>query len=97
MESGRRWKRSTRSGISNLYTAEISRTAGGVVDLITKSGTNKFHGSAYEYLRNDALDAKNYFSRGPRPEFRQNQFGVSIGGPIKQDKAFFFFDYEGSG
>ena len=80
---------------TNLYTAEISRTAGGVVDLITKSGTNKFHGTAYEYLRNDALDARNYFSRGPRPEFRQNQFGVSIGGPIKKDKAFFFFDYEG--
>jgi outer membrane receptor protein involved in Fe transport len=80
---------------TNLYTAEISRTAGGVVDLITKSGTNQFHGSAYEYLRNDALDARNYFSRGPRPEFRQNQFGVSIGGPIKKDKAFFFFDYEG--
>ncbi len=80
---------------TNLYTAEISRTAGGVVDLITKSGTNQFHGSAYEYLRNDALDARNYFSTGPRPEFRQNQFGVSIGGPIKRDKAFFFFDYEG--
>ena len=80
---------------TDLYTAEISRTAGGVVDLITRSGGNQFHGSAYEYLRNDALDARNYFSRGPKPEFRQNQFGTSFGGPFKKNKAFFFFDYEG--
>jgi hypothetical protein len=81
---------------TNLYTAEISRTAGGVADLITQSGTNQFHGSAYEYLRNDVLDARNYFSRtGPKPELRQNQFGTSIGGPILKNKAFFFFDYEG--
>ncbi len=81
---------------TNLYTAEISRTGGGVVDLITKSGTNQFHGTAYEFFRNDILDARDYFSRtGPKPELRQNQFGGSIGGPIVKDKAFFFFDYEG--
>jgi hypothetical protein len=71
---------------TNLYTAEISRTAGGVMDLITQSGTNQFHGTVYEYLRNDALDARNYFSTGPKPELRQNQFGGSIGGPIKRTK-----------
>ncbi len=82
--------------LTNLYTAEISRTDGGVVDLITKSGTNHFHGSLYEYLRNDVLDARDFFSTtGRKPELRQNQFGGSIGGPIVRNKAFFFFDYEG--
>jgi outer membrane receptor protein involved in Fe transport len=82
--------------LTNLYTAEISRTTGGVVDLITKSGTNHIHGSVYEYLRNDVLDARDYFARtGPKPELRQNQFGGSVGGPIVRNKAFFFFDYEG--
>ena len=81
--------------LTNLYTAEISRTGGGVVDLITKSGSNQFHGTVYEFLRNDKLDARDYFSRtGPKPELRQNQFGGSIGGPIIRNKAFFFFDYE---
>ena len=82
--------------LTNLYTAEISRSGGGVVDLITKSGSNNFHGTVYEFLRNDALDARDYFSTtGPKPELRQNQFGGSVGGPIVKDKAFFFFDYEG--
>jgi hypothetical protein len=82
--------------LTNLYTAEISRTGGGVVDLISKSGTNQFNGTVYEFFRNDILDARDYFSRsGPKPELRQNQFGGSIGGPIVRDKAFFFFDYEG--
>jgi hypothetical protein len=82
--------------LTNLYTAEISRSQGGVVDLITKSGTNRFHGTLYEFVRNDKFDARDYFSTtGPKPELRQNQFGGSIGGPIKRDKAFFFFDYEG--
>ncbi|MGA7522813.1 MAG: TonB-dependent receptor [Acidobacteriaceae bacterium] len=81
--------------LTNLYTAEISRSGGAVVDLITKSGSNRFHGTAYEFLRNDITDARNYFATvGPRPELRQNQFGGSIGGPIVRDKAFFFFDYE---
>ena len=82
--------------LTNLYTAEISRTGGGVVDLITKSGGNKFHGTLYEFLRNDKFDARDYFATtGPKPELRQNQFGGSIGGPIRKEKTFFFFDYEG--
>jgi hypothetical protein len=81
--------------LTNLYSAEISRSGGGVVDLITKSGTNKFHGTLYEFVRNNDFDARDYFSTsGPQPELRQNQFGGSIGGPIKKDKAFFFFDYD---
>ena len=81
---------------TNLYPAEVSRTEGGVVNVITKSGTNTFHGSLYEYLRNDILDARNYFATtGPKPELRQNQFGGSIGGPIRKNKTFFFGDYEG--
>ena len=81
---------------TNLYSAEVSRTEGGVTNVITKSGTNTFHGSLYEYLRNDILDARNYFATtGPKPELRQNQFGGSIGGPIRKNKTFFFGDYEG--
>jgi len=81
--------------LTNLYTAEVSRSGGGVVDLITKSGTNNFHGTAYEFLRNDVFDARDYFSTtGPKPELRQNQFGGSIGGPIIRQKTFFFFDVE---
>lgn len=82
--------------LTNLYTAEISRTGGGVVDLITKSGGDKFHGTLYEFLRNDKFDARDYFATsGPKPELRQNQFGGSIGGPIWRHRTFFFFDYEG--
>src|SRR5208337_5405469 len=81
---------------TNLYPAEVSRTEGGVANIITKSGTNTFHGSLFEYLRNDAFDARNYFAAtGPRPELRQNQFGGSVGGPIRKGKTFFFGDYEG--
>ena len=81
---------------TNLYPAEVSRTEGGVADVITKSGTNTFHGSLFEYLRNDALDARDYFATtGRNPELRQNQFGGSIGGPIQKNKTFFFGDYEG--
>lgn len=82
--------------LTNLYTAEISRTGGGVVDLITKSGGDRFHGTLYEFLRNDKFDARDYFATsGPKPELRQNQFGGSIGGPIWRHRTFFFFDYEG--
>ena len=81
---------------TNLYPAEISRTEGGVADVITKSGTNTFHGTLYEYLRNDVLDARNYFATtGPKPELRQSQFGGSMGGPIRKNKTFFFGDFEG--
>jgi len=74
--------------------AEYGRTSGGVISAINRSGTNRFHGSAYEFLRNSALDARNFFD-GPIPPFRRNQFGVSAGGPIQKDKTFIFADYEG--
>ena len=81
---------------TNSYAAEAGRTAGGVINIITRSGTNKFHGSAYEYFRNDIFDGRSYFqTTGAKPELRQNQYGASIGGPIWKDKAFFFFDWEG--
>lgn len=81
---------------TNSYAAEAGRTAGGVVNVVTRSGTNKFHGSLYEYFRNDIFDARNYFqTTGNKPELRQNQYGASIGGPIFKDKTFFYFDFEG--
>jgi hypothetical protein len=80
---------------TNLYPAEAGKTPGAVVNLITRGGTNSLHGSVFEYLRNDALDGRNYFATvGRRPELRQNQFGGSVGGPIIKDRAFFFADYE---
>jgi hypothetical protein len=81
---------------TNSYAAEAGRTAGGVVDIVTRSGTNQFHGSAYEYFRNDIFDARNVLqTTGNKPELRQNQYGASIGGPILKDRTFFFGDYEG--
>jgi Carboxypeptidase regulatory-like domain/TonB dependent receptor len=88
---------------TNLYPAETGRAGGAVINVITKSGTNKFHGTVFEFLRNDKFDAKDVFNvpqagnplAGVKPEFRQNQFGASIGGPIRKDKTFFFADYEG--
>lgn len=81
---------------TNSYAPEAGRTAGGVVSIITKSGTNQFHGSAYEFFRNDIFDARNVLqTTGRKPELRQNQFGGSIGGPIFKDRTFFFADYEG--
>jgi hypothetical protein len=82
---------------TNLFPAEYSRTDGAVVNVITKSGGNKFHGSLYEYLRNDITDSYLYAFGAtglPKPELRQNQFGGSISGPIVKNKAFFFADYE---
>src|ERR1700730_5821352 len=76
-------------------SAEYGRTSGGVVNAITRSGTNAFHGSVYEFLRNSALDARNFFDPAKIPPFRRNQFGASAGGPIQKDKTFFFADYEG--
>ena len=85
----------TRTEI-NLYTAEVGRTGGAVIDVITKSGDNQFHGSAYEFFRNDITDTRNFFvpTFAHKPELRQNQFGGSLGGPIFKDKTFFFVDYE---
>ena len=78
------------------YSPELGRSAGAQIRLESKSGTNQFHGSLFEYLRNSSLDAKNYFDRKdlPIPPFQQNQFGGSLGGPIKRDKLFFFVNYE---
>jgi hypothetical protein len=83
------------SVVSSNYSAEYGRTSGGVVNAITKSGANQFHGGAYEFLRNSALDARNYFDGPKIPPFRRNQFGASLGGPIWKDHTFFFADYEG--
>jgi len=85
------------SVLTSNYSAEYGKTSGGVVNAITRSGTNDFHGSAYEFLRNSALDARNYFedpTAGKAP-FKRNQFGVGVGGPIVKNKTFFFADYEG--
>lgn len=82
---------------TNSYPADEGRAGGAVINLITKSGTNAFHGDIFEYFRNDKLNANDFFANGAgiaRPEFRQNQFGGSVGGPIKKNKTFFFGDIE---
>jgi hypothetical protein len=82
---------------TNLFQAEQGRNPGATINVITKSGSNSFHGSGYEFLRNTQLDAKNFFAKPGRPkaQYQQNQFGASLGGPIRRDKLFFFADYEG--
>jgi hypothetical protein len=80
--------------LTTNYSAEYGRTSGGVVNAITRSGTNGFHGDMYEFLRNNALDARNFFDK-KIPPFRRNQFGVSAGAPIRKDRLFVFGDYEG--
>lgn len=80
------------------YSAEYSKASGGVVSAVTKSGTNDIHGSAFWFLRNDNLDAANFFDNAfgnQKPEFKRNQFGATLGGPIAQNKTFFFWAYEG--
>jgi Carboxypeptidase regulatory-like domain/TonB-dependent Receptor Plug Domain/TonB dependent receptor len=84
--------------LTTNYSAEYGRTSGGVITATTKAGTNDFHGSAYEFFRNDALDAASFIDNengNPKPPFRRNQFGASAGGPIKRDNTFIFGDYEG--
>jgi Carboxypeptidase regulatory-like domain/TonB-dependent Receptor Plug Domain len=78
------------------FEAEYGRSAGGVVNIVTKSGTNDIHGTGFEFLRNNALDARNFFNQvgSPQNPFHNNQFGGAIGGPIRRDKTFFFVDYE---
>ncbi|MGC2401131.1 MAG: TonB-dependent receptor [Acidobacteriaceae bacterium] len=86
------------------FSAEFGRAAGAVLNATTKSGTDRFHGSAFEFLRNDALDARNYFEYGPKGEFRLNQFGFTLGGPIfiphlydgRKHKTYIFGDYQGT-
>ena len=83
---------------TNGYAAEIGRAGGGVINVITKSGTNEFHGAAFEFYRDKALNAnswENNARRMPKRAYHFNQFGGDIGGPIKKNKAFFFFDYDG--
>lgn len=79
---------------TNDYSAEFGRGGGANIEVVTKSGTNLFHGSAWDFLRNDDLDAKDYFDI-QKQAYRRNQFGATLGGPIKKDKTFFFFAYEG--
>ncbi len=81
------------SVLTNTYSAQFGGS-GAVVNSASKSGTNSFHGSAYEFLRNSALDARNFFDGANKPPFRQNQFGGTLGGPIKKDKLFFFVNDE---
>ena len=82
---------------TNLFGAEQGRNSGATVDVITKSGTNAYHASLFEFLRNNYFDARNFFNNvgTPQPEYRQNQFGGSVGGPIIHNKLFFFGDFEG--
>jgi hypothetical protein len=82
------------SVLGSNYPAAYGRTSGGIINAVTRSGTNSFHGDAYEFLRNSALDARNFFD-GPIPPFKRNQFGGSAGGPIQKDRTFIFGDYEG--
>lgn len=82
------------SVLGSNYPAEYGRTSGGVINAVTRSGTNSFHGSVYEFLRNSAFDARNFFD-SKIPPFRRNQFGASGGGPIQKGRTFFFVDYEG--
>ena len=89
--------------LTNAYGAEYGRASGGVIIAVTRSGTNELHGTVFEFLRNSALDARNFFDRDPAnptvrsdpPPLRRNQFGFTLGGPIKRDKTFFFGSYEG--
>src|SRR6266568_5556693 len=82
--------------LTNSYSAEFGRSSGGIINAITRSGTNKLHGNLFEYLRNSALDAKNYFDPATNriPPFKRNQFGGTLGGTIRHDKTFFFGAFE---
>lgn len=83
---------------TNTFDAEFGRFGGAMINVVTKSGTNQYHGSVYEFLRNSALDANKYFSNMAglgKPPYRYNQFGASVGGPVIKNRMFFFFNYEG--
>jgi hypothetical protein len=81
--------------LRDSYGAEYGKHPGAQVTIVTQSGSNRLHGSGYEYLRNNDLDSRNYFDVGAAPLFQRNQFGASIGGPVQRDKTFFFANYEG--
>src|SRR3989440_2422320 len=80
--------------VKDTYGAEYGKRPGAQVNIVTASGTNQFHGNVYEFLRNSALDARNFFDHGSIPEFQRNEFGGSLGGPIRKDKTFLFGNYE---
>ncbi|MBI4454889.1 MAG: TonB-dependent receptor [Acidobacteria bacterium] len=80
--------------LTSIYSAEYGKVAGGVINAVTKSGTNEFHGTVFEFHRNDNLDARNFFD-ATKPEFKRNQFGFTAGGPVRKDHTFFFGSYEG--
>ncbi len=82
--------------LTNNYDAEYGNYAGGQINVVTKSGTNQWHGNAFEFLRNTDFDAANFFAEGQRSAYHQNQFGGTFGGPVKRDKIFFFADYQGN-
>ena len=81
--------------VSDTYGASYGKRDGAQVSIVTTSGTNQLHGTAFEFVRNSALDARNYFDQGEIPELQRNQFGGSLGGPIRRNKAFLFGNYEG--
>jgi hypothetical protein len=82
---------------SDNVPAEFGRFNGGVVNVATRAGSNAFHGSLFEFFRNESFNARNYFSKAParKPEYRRNLFGASLGGPILHNRLFFFGDYQG--
>jgi hypothetical protein len=81
--------------VKDSYGAEYGKRPGAQVNIVTASGTNQLHGNVYEFLRNSALDARNFFDHGNIPEFQRNEFGGSLGGPLRRDKTFLFGNYEG--
>src|SRR5260370_34079801 len=83
---------------TSTYAPEFGRVPGGQISIVTRSGTNQFHGVAFEYFRNDVLDANDWFADNkglPKPQERQNDFGGTLSGPILKDRTFFFFSYDG--
>ena len=84
------------SVLTSNYSAEYGKTSGGVINAISRSGTNAFHGTGFDFFRNSALDAKNFFETGSKAQYHRNQFGGALGGPIRKDHTFFFVDYEGN-
>jgi hypothetical protein len=81
--------------VTDTYGAEYGKRPGGQVSIVTASGSNQFHGAVYDFLRNSALDARNFFDKGAIPQFQRNEFGAAAGGPITRDKTFVFGNYEG--
>ena len=79
---------------NSTFSAEYGRNSGAIVNIATRSGANQFHGEAFEFIRNEAFDARNFFDQ-TKPPFKRNQFGAALGGPIRKDRTFFFFTYEG--